>query len=611
MKSWRNLISWLRPKREASSQDGEARETLPETSGWSLRFRFLATIIIALIPVAIVSVVQGIDRFQRDEDDIRERLIQTARASASGEENMLAAAEQILRALANQPDVREVSGSDCDKELADALSGLSFFTNISRIDAGGTIICSALSQGKQLNVNGLSWWQATVSQDGFVVSEQLYGVLSKRKVLLGLLPLRTSAGTFDGALAIGVDTKWLDYMLDTKKLPRDAVVTLFDRSGTVIASNNDAVAAALFNSNTKTRRQPSGLFEATGPKGATWLYATAPLLGRQVFVGFAMPETDLFEGTYIHVAADLLLPVFMIALAWAGIWIATDRQVIRWIDYLRRFASAYARGHYAIRPALENAPSEFHLLGDTLSAMAAAIQDRDKRLRDAVTQKTLLIKETHHRIKNNLQIVMSLLNLQAGQLRDPAAQDALKQTQDRVNALALVHRILHELEDQSSVDLKRLLNDLVEQLHGGFGGDGRDLRVETDIVSRQATSDVAVPLTLFTVEALTNVFKHAYPPAHSGGLVRVSLQPTGDGQLTLMIVDDGVGLDTTMQGGIGSRLINAFAQQLDGTATSRSLHSGGTIVELVFSDPEAIRITAGEENQKNELARSAVRASTP
>jgi two-component sensor histidine kinase len=328
-------------------------------------------------------------------------------------------------------------------------------------------------------------------------------------------------------------------------------------------------------------------------------------------VGFAMREVDLFVWTYIHVATDLLLPVFMIALAWAGIWIATDRQVIRWIDYMRRIAAAYAGGHYTIRPAaLADAPSEFRLLGDTLSGMAAAIQDRDKRLRDAVAQKTLLIKETHHRIKNNLQIVMSLLNLQAGQLRDPAAQDALKQAQVRVNALALVHNILHEIEDQSSVDLKRLLSDLVEQLYGGLGGEGHGLRVETDIVSRQASSDLAVPLTLFTVEALTNVFKHAYSPTHRGGLVRVSLQPTGNGKLKLIITDDGIGLDATMQKGIGSRLINAFAQQIGGVATLHPLQGGGTAAELVFPDPEASKITKEEEKQSG-LARGAIRASLP
>ena len=105
-----------------------------------------------------------------------------------------------------------------------------------------------------------------------------------------------------------------------------------------------------------------------------------------------------------------------------------------------------------------------------------------------------------------------------------------------------MHRILHEIEDQSAVDLKRLLQDLAAQIHEGFGGDRRDVRLEFDHRPREASSDLAVPLTLFAVEALTNVFKHAYPPGEPGGVIRVRLAPSGEGELTLTIADEGVGL---------------------------------------------------------------------
>ena len=106
--------------------------------------------------------------------------------------------------------------------------------------------------------------------------------------------------------------------------------------------------------------------------------------------------------------------------AWFAIWIATDRQVTQWINYLRRIAIAYRSGHYAIRPDLADAPAEFKLLGEAMSAMAEGIQDRDRRLREAVDMKTALIREIHHRVKNNLQIVMSLLSIQANQVKDMA-----------------------------------------------------------------------------------------------------------------------------------------------------------------------------------------------
>lgn len=598
MKSWRSLIDWLRPPRDTRRPGAEANETAIEGGGWPLRLRFLVIVLIALAPVAALSVVQGMDRFRRDEEDIRERLIQTARASASEEENMLAAAEQILRALSNEPDVR-AGKAGCNKMLSDALSGLSFFTNIVRINADGRVTCSALAGGKNLDVRALPWWQEAANQDGFVVSRQLYGVLSKRNVVFGLLPLRAGDGRFDGALAIGLDTQWLEHVLRAKNLPEGAVVGIFDRAGSIIATNNTRVAAALFGGKTHPRRVSNRLLSGTGPLGKTWLYVTAPLLGDQILVGFAMLQSELFVWTYIHVAADFVLPIVMLALAWLAIGIATDRQVIRWIVYMRRIAVAYAHGYYAIRPvALEDAPSEFRELGATLSGMAEAIQDRDKRLRDAVAQKTMLLREIHHRIKNNLQIVMSLLNLQSGRLRDSAAQEALRQAQVRVNALALVHNILHEIEEQSSVDLQRLLTDLVAQLHGGLAGDQRDLRIEINIVPRRISGDIAVPLTLLSVEALTNVFKHAYPPDSRGGIVHVDLLPDGQGRLRLTIADDGVGLngdEESLQSGIGSRLIQAFAEQIGGTVSIKAREGGGTIVELLFPEPSGEMTAAAGE----------------
>jgi two-component sensor histidine kinase len=302
-------------------------------------------------------------------------------------------------------------------------------------------------------------------------------------------------------------------------------------------------------------------------------------------VGFAMRESRLFGDTYLHVGADFLMPILMIGLAWAGIWFATERQVTQWIVYLRRISAAYRSGHYTIRPQLQDAPREFRSLGDDMSDMAASIQDRDRKLRDALTQKSLLIREIHHRVKNNLQIVMSLLSLQAGQLRDPSARDTLMQAQVRINALALVHRILHEIEDQTTIDLKRLLHELAHQITEGMRGENVDVRVEEDLVGREVSGEVAVPLALFAVEALTNIFKYAFHPGQRG-LVRIELATIADGKLRLTISDDGAGfVDNGERNGIGTRLIRTFGAQIGGVSSLHSEPGKGTTVEVVFRDP--------------------------
>jgi two-component sensor histidine kinase len=528
--------------------------------------------------------VQGLDRARSDEAEVHDRLVQATRTAAGSEQNLLGSSEQILRALANLPAVRDTD-SDCSSDLASALRGLSFFANIARLDSKGRVVCTALPSALGRNASSEPVFAAVQKSDGFVVSGEMNSPVIHRNVIVGMLPLRDSRKHFYGALSIALDVRWLDFIMRSSQLPRDSVVAIIDRSHHIIASDNATIAKTIF-ANASVSSSPDELGSAKDAQGRRWTYATASLVGQSVFVGFAMREASLFGATYIHVGTDFILPFLMIALTWLAIWIVTEQQVTRWIDYLRRISAAYRTGHYNIRPQLDGAPSEFHALGGALADMADAIQERDQRLRDAVKQKTVLIKEIHHRVKNNLQIVMSLLSLQANRLTDPSAQDALKQARTRINALALVHRILYEIEEQNIVDIQRMLEDLVAQTTEGFGGDRQDIRVVCNIVPCKANADVAVPVALFAVEALTNIFKHAFPD--HGGTIEVTLARPGDGKLRLSIVDDGKGFAyETTEASIGARLIKTFGQQVGGTAELRSAPGEGTIAEMIFPDPEA------------------------
>jgi len=159
------------------------------------------------------------------------------------------------------------------------------------------------------------------------------------------------------------------------------------------------------------------------------------------------------------------------------------------------------------------------------------------------------------------------------------------QAQVRINALALVHRILHEIEDQTTIDLRRLLHELAHQIVEGMRAENVAVRVEENLVQREVSGDLAVPLALFAVEALTNIFKYAFPPG-SDGVIAITLAPFANDKLRLAISDNGIGFDQAVQiPGIGTRLIKNFGQQIGGVATLCSLPGKGTTVEVVFHDP--------------------------
>ena len=550
--------------------------------GWTLRRRLQAIITLALLPVVLVSLFQGVARAKLDITNVRTQLLQSARTVAAGDQNLLAAAEQVLRAVGSLSEVRGMNGN-CDGVLADTLIGVRYFSNLSRIDADGRVACSAMALAHGLSVKEYAVFKEAQKSEGMVVSNELINRVTGQPVIGGMLALRKPDGSFDGTVAISLDVHWIEYMMRAANLPKGAVVAVYDRSGNVIATNSKDVGTAIAKAAISAGPN-SDYSTALDSRGDMWRFGNASLMGNSIFVAFAMGESRLFGATYLHVGLDFALPILMIGFAWFAIWLATDRQVTQWISYLRRIAAAYRSGHYTIRPDLAEAPVEFKLLGDAMSEMAEGIQDRDRRLREAVEVKTTLIKEIHHRVKNNLQIVMSLLSIQANQVKDLVARDALLQAQTRINALALVHRILNELEDQSTLDISQLLEELCHQIAGGMGKE--NVRVEVDVPHRVVAGSVAVALALFTVEAITNIFKHAFPDDREG-VIRVVMEPAGGGQLKLAIADNGLGFAMDATGkSVGSRLIKTFGLQLGGSSSVRSEPGQGTVVELTFPDPD-------------------------
>lgn len=551
--------------------------------GWTLRRRLQVIITLALLPVVLVSLFQGVARARMDIANVHERLLQNARNVAAGDQNLLAAAEQVLRAVASLSEVRGMNGN-CDGVLADTLIGVRYFSNLARIDEQGRVVCSAMALARGLNVSGYDVFQRAKKSPEMAVSNELISKVTGDRVIGGMLALHKPDGSFDGVVAISLDVHWIDYMMRTSNLQRGAVVAVFDRSGKVIATNNPAIGSMIAKAALSQSLKSEEVSTAVDSRGQAWRFGNAALMGDSIFIAFAMSQGRLFGPTYLHVGLDFALPILMIGFAWFAIWLATDRQITQWISYLRRIAAAYRSGHYAIRPDLVEAPVEFRLLGDAMSEMAEGIQDRDRRLREAVDLKTTLIKEIHHRVKNNLQIVMSLLSIQANQVKDLGARDALLQAQTRINALALVHRILNELEDQSTLDIRDLLDQLCHQVAGGMGKE--NVRVEVDVPSRVVAGSVAVALALFTVEAITNIFKHAFPDERDG-VIRVTMAPVEGGKLRLSIADNGLGFAMDETGkSVGSRLIKTFGLQLGGASTVRSEPGQGTVVELVFPDPD-------------------------
>jgi two-component sensor histidine kinase len=304
-----------------------------------------------------------------------------------------------------------------------------------------------------------------------------------------------------------------------------------------------------------------------------------------IFQREAAPDRDVFAGAWLNPVSAILFPLLAFFLTLAGVWFVADRCIVRWIAYLRRIAAIYAGGRYGVQPdRAQWAPPEVRDLAESLGAMAATIAARDRTLRDNLIQKDHLLREIHHRVKNNLQVISSLLNMQQRALSDPAARAAMSDTRQRITALALIYRALYEGPDLRKVNLRDFLEDLIAQLVMNDSGIPSNIRTNLAIDDVTIDPDHLAPLALFAVEAITNAKKHGLDD--DGGQLTVTFSVRG-AAAELAIRDSGRrdAPAAVVGEGVGRTLMMAFARQLGGEVVFLAEPAGGLTARLSFPTP--------------------------
>jgi len=199
-------------------------------------------------------------------------------------------------------------------------------------------------------------------------------------------------------------------------------------------------------------------------------------------------------------------------------------------------------------------------------------------------QNELLLKEIHHRVKNNLEIVSSLLALQSAQIDDPNTKDAMQEGQNRVQSIGIVHQKLYQGTNLGAIEMKDYFINLGESILDSFGAEKR-VTIECAMDQLDVDVDTAVPLGLIVNELLTNTLKYAFPKGQNG-TVRIKLEKRTDGILHLEVSDNGVGKSGATKGtGFGGQLVSLLTQQLSGSM--REEVKNGTHIYFEFKVSKA------------------------
>jgi two-component sensor histidine kinase len=207
--------------------------------------------------------------------------------------------------------------------------------------------------------------------------------------------------------------------------------------------------------------------------------------------------------------------------------------------------------------------------GIQLSIKNKQIQDQNTQIEQSLKEKEALIKEIHHRVKNNLQIITSMLNLQIGKIEDEKTESIFFEAKQRINAIALTHQMLYQKATISNINLVEYIETLVRQIEASMSS--AKIEIKTDLVAthNRLTIDGAVPLGLIINELLTNCYKHAFPSGKKG-IITVSLRENSE-SFTIKVSDNGVGLpeDFNQEESktLGMELVFILVEQLDSKLT--------------------------------------------
>jgi len=217
--------------------------------------------------------------------------------------------------------------------------------------------------------------------------------------------------------------------------------------------------------------------------------------------------------------------------------------------------------------------------------LEAKVRERTSSLEQSIQEKEALLREVHHRVKNNLQVIVSLLNLQADDVADGPAFHALTESKGRIRSMMLIHEKLYNAGNLAELDFQGYIENIVVDIFSTYGADTKRVNFVVEAPVRKLSLEAAVPCGLIINELVTNALKHAFPKDREGGRISVRLVEIKDGKYELTVADNGAGLpgniDMTTASTLGLRLVYGLAtRQLKGTL--KTTREQGTTIFICF-----------------------------
>lgn len=538
----------------------------------SLSVRLLFLLTVALLPLGLIAVFQTVSVISKvDVLSRRDMLAQTS-AAAAAQVGVIRQAHGAAYALGAAALATGPATPECDRLFERFVKTDPRFAFAGFVWADGRMECS--SNGKFVDMAESATWGAAIEDPRPRVTVNRQGRASGLSVIIASVPVYDPNGNLVGISSISIPHSLSDLLFDRQIEGLEVAIT--DRTGAILSASTGIEQSSAF---VDLRIVPEMLeipadglsIKVPRADGKSVNLSIVPLLAGEYFIigkwaTDAAPLAVPFLGT-----ATPLFPIVMWAAGLFVAFFALDRLVLRHLKELRRHMRAFSVNNLeASYVRLKDSPSEIAEIADSYNALLDRIMDDTVELAETVREKEMLLKEVHHRVKNNLQLIASILNMQLRQIQSPDAKHVLRRVQDRVMSLATIHKLLYAESQVETVRADILLTEIIQSAInvGTENSAALDLCLSLDPVSLDP--DQAVPLSLLVTEAVTNALKNIADDGQGERKLEVELSEPVPGEVKLRVSNscgpEPSGNVRDKSSGLGTRLIQAFVAQLEGTS---------------------------------------------
>jgi two-component sensor histidine kinase len=550
----------------------------------SLRARLLFLLSFTLLPVALIALANAYIGYQHYRTQLATGAVAEGEQALRREESIVDRAQNVLGAItALQPDVS--SPRKCGDTLGKLLRQYPDFANIAVLSIDGAVRCAAIANQAPIAAPFPTWFDDALKGRPFTVSALNADQAAGDPSVVAAVPLVDATNTVKSVLAVTIRLSALEHAMRDVNLPEGGAMVVLDRKGRALAQRSNQAPAENWLPSDFAEVEPSstrsGIFDAYGNDGVERRYVLLPLAG-DMFAIFGMPVASIGDPAYFLLYSNIASALLMWLAALATTAFAVGYFVTGPLGRIRRGMTAYTAGDSRARLVdIEDLPAEVRQLAGTFNNMADTIAARDDALRDAVSHQKALTREVHHRVRNNLQIINSLMNLQSWRAETASEVATFNEVQRRVTALGLVHGAIYQGDDMRSVRLKTLLTDLCAATEQAMSDIDPLPLFEADADDLTASPDVAVPLAFLITEIIGEAtLRRNGAPVPS--YIRIELRRAGTGGILSVrgdapLFEQGQGDQHSRHKGLN--LLAGLVRQLGG---SQQIDADGTGIQVTI-----------------------------